>query len=157
MHILQEAVLSLRPPVLSIILGVLLKVLMYHGSFSQLRLIIPHQDTCIAHLVIVIHNAYLRGPWRFLAEGILPSYPSYELTGKTDLDVKHEVKIQFKGTEDCPSFISLSATSHVTDINNQVQSAAMTFIIHPSFIFAGFKLKETFGRKGGSEGRDNFL
>ncbi|MCO5552714.1 hypothetical protein L7F22_006231 [Adiantum nelumboides] len=75
-------------------------------------------------------------------------YPSYEFEGNTDMDGQHDVKIQFKGIEDCPSSISVSASSSIIDINNQVCLATTTFIIHPAFLFVGFKLKEIFASKG---------
>ncbi|MCO5551007.1 hypothetical protein L7F22_004502 [Adiantum nelumboides] len=75
-------------------------------------------------------------------------YPSYEFEGNTDTDGQNHIKIQFKGIEACPSSISVSASSSIVDINNQVQLATSTFIIHPAFLFVGFKLKEMFASKG---------
>ncbi|KAI5085094.1 hypothetical protein GOP47_0001263 [Adiantum capillus-veneris] len=95
------------------------------------------------------HDALFFRPWGCFRRKDYPFiYPTYEFEGKTDMDGKHDVKIIFKGIEDCPSSISVSATSSIIDINNQAQSATSSFIIHPAFLFVGFKLKEMFASKG---------
>lgn len=95
------------------------------------------------------HDSFFWRKWGYSGRSDFPvSYPSYAFTGKTGFDGKHEIKIEFRGIEDCPSCISVSAHSSVIDINNQVQESATTFLVHPSFLYVGFKLKETFGRKG---------
>ncbi|KAH7352881.1 hypothetical protein KP509_19G068600 [Ceratopteris richardii] len=95
------------------------------------------------------NDAFIPGCWRSSNWRSSPMlYPSYELSGKTDTNGKHEVKIEFGGIEDRPSSISVSATSYITDLNCQVQSATTDFMIHASSVFVGFKLKDTFGKKG---------
>ncbi|KAI5082514.1 hypothetical protein GOP47_0002257 [Adiantum capillus-veneris] len=101
------------------------------------------------HYTFGINKAYFGVPWGNFGRRDFPIiYSSYELGGKLSIDGKHYLKIQFEGVENHPSSISVSASASVTDFNNQVQSAATTFMIHPCFLFVGFKLKELFGRKG---------
>lgn len=95
------------------------------------------------------HDSPFRWGWTSISKNdSFVSYPSYELTGKTGMDGKHEVKIEYRGIEDSPSPVSISAHASIIDVNNQAQESVTTFLVHPSFYYVGFKLKEIFGRKG---------
>ncbi|KAH7352882.1 hypothetical protein KP509_19G068700 [Ceratopteris richardii] len=109
----------------------------------------PYAPPGHPHYIFGSNDAFIPGCWRSSNWGNSPMlYPSYELSGKTDMNGKHEVKIEFGGIEDRPSSISVSATSYITDLNCQVQSATTDFMIHSSSVFVGFKLENTFGKEG---------
>lgn len=73
------------------------------------------------------------------------NYQSFK--GTTDAAGLHTVRINLNSM-DPPRPMVLSGNGSVRDLNNQTWSAASSFVVHPSSVYVGMKMKRPFVEKG---------
>jgi uncharacterized protein YfaS (alpha-2-macroglobulin family) len=85
-------------------------------------------------------------PW-WVRSGYEPETSHKEFNGKTDVDGKHTLRIDFDSVNPArPSLVT--AQARVQDINRQTLSSSTTLLVHPADLYVGLKPARTFVQNG---------
>ncbi len=72
---------------------------------------------------------------------------SQDLTGRTDTNGKHRLRIDFDSVKP-PRPSSLSAEASVQDVNRQTWTSSATLLVHPANLYVGLKSDKMFVQQG---------
>jgi alpha-2-macroglobulin len=86
-------------------------------------------------------------PWWQSSSGDYDENKSEELSGRTDSDGKHRLRIDFDSVKPArPSSVTAEAT--VEDVNRQEWTSRATVLVHPANLYVGLKSEKTFVQQG---------